>query len=618
MNLTDDYLRSISINSEKKKGKKRYGSKRNKRAGESSSERNRRNKESKVKNKGVDQVPKFLGVLDINLDLEQRRRVITLLENILKGNNTVHSTPLLKDRSESDIVNGWNKIFNRRRSGVNDVLYNIEMEQLKKIGPRSIALDWDSRKESIYDNFKRHDRRYSVDNTSPYNVELKSLNPISLNNAIDKLKNNTSSGLPYVTKKINVKPLLESEFTSLLNRQDPCLLFTRTQEQLKTRTVWGFPVADTLNEMMYYSPLLEVQRKLSWRSALNEFEVIDQSITKIIDHSISTQGEMLSIDFSAYDSSVSPELQSYAFEYIKALYPDKYIKQLDYIKYRFTNIGLVTPDGILHGPHGVPSGSVFTNEVDSIVQYLISRQSNLTNEDFIQIQGDDGVYSIKSGDHLKLIKEFESAGLTVNYTKSIVSKDYCTYLQNLYHNEYRDSKGVVHGIYPVYRALNRLMYQERFANLDGMGVSGSDYYSIRTISILEGCKYHPLFKELVGYIYSLDKYKLNPSIDGINKFINARVNSVGQEGLIINRPGDVLKGISNFETVKLLNYYRSKDLQYVSDVMRKYPSVTNKTKSLYNLVNNFIDYDKDFGTYLNFSKEKEDYSYADIELHESD
>jgi hypothetical protein len=46
----------------------------------------------------------------------------------------------------------------------------------------------------------------------------------------------------------------------------------------------------------------------------------------------------------------------------------------DYIAWRFGNIGLITPDGVKDGPHGVPSGSTFTLEVNSIAQILIAKE----------------------------------------------------------------------------------------------------------------------------------------------------------------------------------------------------------------------------------------------------
>jgi len=587
MNLNNDSQDFVTTDSEKKK-KKRYGKKRQKRKDESSADRNQRKKESSSNDLGVNTF-KFPGILELDLNQEQSMRVNTLLLNLKNGSNVIHSTPLLKQYGEKFIIDKWNKIFHNNKYKINKVLLDIEMEQLKKIGPRSIALKWDLRKDSIIDNFERHDREYNIIDSTPKGVELKSLNPLSLANSIDKLKNSTSSGLPFLTKKGKVKDFMFTEFETLLKRKDPALLFTRTQEQLKTRTVWGFPIADTINEMMYYSPLLNVQRQLSWRAALNTYDDIDRAVTKILKHAKSNDKTIVSIDFSAYDSSVSPKLQSDGFKYIKELYGDKYSDDIDYINERFTTIGLVTPDGVFHGKHGVPSGSVFTNEIDSIVQFLIAKQSGVIDPELTQIQGDDGIYSVNIKDVDRLFKEFSNAGLTVNKSKSVTNSDYCTYLQNLYHIDY-ENNGVVHGIYPIYRAINRLLYQERFANLDDMGISGSDYYSIRAISILEGCRYHPMFEELVNFVYKLDKYKLNPTVDGINKFTKMRINSTGQEGLIINRPGDTSKGINNFETVKILTNLRLRDLKIIqSSIERVSKNKNYESVKLFKMLNNLID-----------------------------
>lgn len=81
---------------------------------------------------------------------------------------------------------------------------------------------------------------------------------------------------------------------------------------------------------------------------------------------------LVSIDFSAYDNSIKRTLIKASFDYFRSLFQEQYGEQLDYIMERMITIGLVTPDGILSGDHGVPSGSTFTNEVDSVVQYLIS------------------------------------------------------------------------------------------------------------------------------------------------------------------------------------------------------------------------------------------------------
>ena len=198
--------------------------------------------------------------------------------------------------------------------------------------------------------------------------------------------------------------------------------------------------------------------------------------------------------------------------------------EINYIADRFLNIGLVTPDGIISGPHGVPSGSTFTNEVDSIVQYLVASNCSSVDTNYCSIQGDDGVYF--SSDPDDLFSCFEKVGLDVNKDKSLVSNSTVNYLQLLYHSDYNRGDNLV-GVYSTYRALIRLVYPERFEDFSKDDISGKDYFAIRSISILENCKNHPLFKEFVNYVYKLDKYKLSFSDLGLVNYIK-RINR--QEG----------------------------------------------------------------------------------------
>jgi hypothetical protein len=245
---------------------------------------------------------------------------------------------------------------------------------------------------------------------------------------------------------------------------------------------------------------------------------------------------------------VKTTLQKAAFDYFKSLYQVNYHDDLDKIYTRFNTIGLVTPDGVFDGPHGVPSGSTFTNEVDSVAQYLIATEYGLSSDNF-DIQGDDGAYVVSDPDSLK--DYFRKHNLVVNDEKSYISKDYLVYLQNLFHKDY-ERDGIIGGIYPTYRALNRILYLERFTDLEEDDLKGQDYFSIRTISILENCKFHPLFKDLVKYVASLDKYGLAYSNSGLAKYAQRISQSSGVAGIFKYRYEDDPKGLSNFETVKIL------------------------------------------------------------------
>lgn len=484
-----------------------------------------------------------------NLDLSDsvKSKLVQNLRVTVEGSDKVIVTPLGKNNDPEALLSGWDNIFQDNIGRMNSALLEIEESNRGKYGPRSIQKPWKERKDSLEAYFHDQGARFTVSS----NVQLgNKLRPLSIDKAAQLLKNSTNSGLPWYTRKSDIKTDLIENFKYYLDRQDPCVLFTRTQEQGKTRNVWGYPSADTLNEMRYYAPLLDYQKKLSWRAALNSPDLVDRGITNLINNAMVNGMKLVSIDFSAYDASVGEELQKAAFEYVSSLFQTSYAEELDYISHRFNTIGIITPDGVWDGSHGVPSGSTFTNEVDSLAQYTVISNLGTVDESTMQIQGDDGAYAVWADSIEETFKGFERYGLNVNEEKSVISDDYVVYLQKLYHNDYRLENGLIGGIYSTYRALSRLVYQERWSNFDEVDISGEDYYSLRAISILENCKYHPLFKELVKYVVDIDDRDLRFSEIGLRKFI--RMNELsGTVGNITNQYGD--KGsIKDFESYKLI------------------------------------------------------------------
>jgi hypothetical protein len=551
----------IEATTEVKKKKKRYGKKRTGgksapgRAGSNSS--NNKAKAIRSQKEGLaDNSLKYPFLYKLKITDQVAGVIGRLLDTIVTGTTSVFSTPYVEDEGgHQNVVSLVDKIFENKQGVINSVLKDIELKQRDKIGPRSIAVPWKDRRDSVYDYFGES-TPVVLDIIMPQSASMGSLQPISKMSSIELLKNSTNSGLPYFTRKSNVKDKLLEEWDDLMDRNDPCVLFTRTQEGKKTRGVWGYPAINSANEMRFYSPLLAYQRKQSWRSVLNSPDDVAVNITNILVKSKISNKTMVSVDFTAYDASVRTHLQYYSFEYIKKLFMKNYYSDIDNIKYTFGNISLVTPDGIISGQHGVPSGSTFTNEIDSIAQYLVAMNSGFVKDSNIQVQGDDGVYSINDDDVDSFIKYFNSCGLQLNDTKSVISKDYCVYLQNLYHVDYINNESIIPGIYPIYRALNRILYQERYVNFKSVGLSGADYYTIRTISILENCKNHPLFEDFVKVIVDLDKNSLLVNQDTINKYSKIK----GEEasfGNIMNQYGDNLNEFSKFKTVEVINRLRN-------------------------------------------------------------
>lgn len=497
-------------------------------------------------------IPSFPFLKDLNIDLEARQKLSINLARIYSGSSDIIETPMCRDHGNERILSEWNKVFQDNKSSMNDVLLKLEELQLSKIGPRSISKPWSYRRSGIKEYYEDTHINYDLLDATPEATRDKGiLRPISVENATKLMKNSTNSGLPFYTRKGLVKDRILARFEYYLKRMDPCVLFTRTQEQEKTRDVWGYPMADSINEMRFYAPLLAYQRKLSWRSSLNGPEFVNRRLTYIIFTAIKLGLDLISIDFSKYDRSVKFKYQVKISQYYKYLFQKFSHSEIDYITKRKGSIGLVTPDGIFKGEHALPSGATLTNEDGSVGQFIIARDSKCIVDDLFDTQGDDGCYAIRK-DRVKLfINWFKKYGFDVNEDKSYVSSNYVVYLQNLYHVDYQQN-GVITGIYPVYRALNRLLYQERWSNFEDYSIAGKDYFSIRAICILENCKYHPLFEKLVRFVLSYDKYKLAYSNSGLTQYIKMISQTSGIEGILVNQYGDNLKGINDFETVKLI------------------------------------------------------------------
>lgn len=472
------------------------------------------------------------------------------LNKIVLGSNKDYLAAIALSNPPLNLLDQFNAVYNAKIDQVHPQIVEFDLSNKAKFGSRSQAKPWKDRVEGM-------NAYYDVSSsTNAPNVSFNgsgNLRPLDVSNAVKLLKSNTNSGLPFYSKKGNVKDLTVQRFDKLLASKYPCILFTRTQELGKTRNVWGYPIADTLNEMRVYSPLLGLQRLLPWRSALLGPDAVDQAVSKLMLARKDDELKFLSVDFKAYDSTVNSKCQRLAFDYIKRKFVKSSHALIDYIFERFNTIGIVTPDGIMHGSHGVPSGATFTNEVDSIVQWLFTQDPSVSiSDELVQIQGDDGAYLVsqKQLDSLKSL--FASCGLKMSDDKSLLSDNSLVYLQRLYIADLMKD-GFVGGVYSVYRALNRIVHQERYSDFQDYGLSGVDYYSIRSISILENCKYHPLFEDLVKFVWERDKYRLKFSGKSVHKYSDMLANGTGTGGLLYNQFGDNVSGIFSFETVKLLS-----------------------------------------------------------------
>lgn len=491
---------------------------------------------------------KFSFVKKLDLPPEVIPKLANHLALTLKGSDEKFITPLAQRNDHFMLLVEWDIIYEAHLQLLNGPLIALERSNRSKFGPRSISEPWSARIASLKQSFIQLE-----DFIPHFSFKMGDRNfiPISLSEAVAKVRLNSSAGLPFLNKKSKSLELLLSDFENLLDREDPCMVYTRTAEKKKTRNVWGYPFALTLFELQFYTPILDKFKTMAYRAALVSPDEVDRRITGLIKQAIAQSKLIYSVDFKAFDASVRFQYIIKAFEVIKSYFDPRYDEFLDYICERMYSIPIVTPSGIYRGKHGVPSGATFTNEVDSIVQLGIALTCPFIREDECQAQGDDGMYILKKDDIPQFEEAFTSAGLKLEKSKSNIASDHGVFCQKLYHIDFMDENGDIKGIYPIYRALNRLLFQERYVDFGKLGLNGKVYFGIRTLTILENCKYHPLFEEFVRFIVLKEQRTLDVSYSNLVKYIKLLNLSRSSTLSLNNQYGNHIAGIREFASYKL-------------------------------------------------------------------
>jgi hypothetical protein len=486
-------------------------------------------------------------------------RVDRFLHDIREGKDEVVRAGLLNHLTPLEVLNRFTEeVFEPNKRMLNSTLLSIEEGQKEKFGPRSIQKPWQDRKDSLIETFK--DAKVTIDKGAERRCfstfpGQKRFLPWGVDSVAKAVKRNTNAGLPWLVKK-GVVLDKEDPVKIAFHTQDdfPAMLFTRTQEGGKTRDVWGFPLDKLLIEGMYFLPAFPSFRDNPVLSALRGPDAVDVAMSALLDRRQQDE-HIICEDFSKFDQSVKPDLQTMAFAVIGQMFSrgKQTQEQLRGIEDNFRSIGIVTPDGILSGNHGVPSGSWWTNVVDSIVhvylQCLAHDRIERLRPEKSQVQGDDGVNVLpKSMDERYLEDLYSQAGIEFNADKTFVFDEEAVYLQRYYSRDYMYG-GYYRGIYPIYRALNRLIHMERWTNV--ASITGADFFSIRAIAILENCKWHPMHEAFVKWIRANDKYNLEFAYSSLHEYVK-KFSAEKTVTTINNQYSDDVSGLKNFKTFKLL------------------------------------------------------------------
>jgi len=247
------------------------------------------------------------------------------------------------------------------------------------------------------------------------------------------LKLEKASGAPCFTTK---KDAFEGDYQRMLRvaagskAPEPCVAARRIQHGdngPKTRLVWSFPLSMTMLEAKFARPLiayfLRVQTPMAF--GLHRFHLAGRLVK------ITNSSTRLGLDFSGFDSSIVPKLIASAFAILKTHFDldEDGLREWKIVESYFIHTPILMPDGNIYRKHkGVPSGSYFTQMVDSIVNYIALRYLALRldfsfSDDNVLVLGDDSVVGVSKAFSLSVVSKVlkEELGLTVNAEKSEIT-----------------------------------------------------------------------------------------------------------------------------------------------------------------------------------------------------
>jgi hypothetical protein len=183
---------------------------------------------------------------------------------------------------------------------------------------------------------------------------------------------------------------------------EPCLAFKRTQFNEKTRLVWGYPYSMTCIEGLVAKELIELFKRRNTPMAFAKATGVLGTKLRVASYH---KEWAYSLDMSQFDATISAELIHIAFKILRTWFDGQEVEPVsgktvdeifDQIEYYFIHTTIVMPDGNIYigKDHGVPSGSYFTQMVDSIVNVIIggtvaSRFKLHVDKSDIFVLGDD-------------------------------------------------------------------------------------------------------------------------------------------------------------------------------------------------------------------------------------
>lgn len=464
-------------------------------------------------------------------------RLRSYFGHVEDGNSDDYRTPLFDGKPREEILNQWQKILEPKLTGMEGLL-EFENDLRSKVGPLSVMKPLSERMDDIDAYYSAiHQRSKPIPDSvsdaliKQWRRSIGGLRIKSLPATWEMMKKSTSSGSPYFSKRSTVYDKTVPCTVSAKDMMQTlpggkfklcATLGWRGQEggpeddDVKQRVIWMFPMAANIWELALYQPLISGCQRFNLVPAWNGNDYVDEEVTQLFD----TKGKsdvIICTDFTKFDQHFNKHMQECAERILRSLVTrnttsDYWFDEVYPIKY---SIPLMYGWAkLLTGEHGMASGSGGTNADETLSHKCLQLEASITSHAELNPHsmclGDDGLLTYPGIDLDHVLDIYTSHGMEMNESKQSVSKDEATYLRRWYSQEYR-TNGICHGVYSTYRALGKLMGQERFYDPK---LWGPEMVVMRSLSIIENVKWHPARDEFLEFCVKGDKFRLGLDIPG--------------------------------------------------------------------------------------------------------
>lgn len=227
---------------------------------------------------------------------------------------------------------------------------------------------------------------------------------------------------------------------------EPCIALTRTGKNGKSRLIWGYPMSMTLIEGIFAKPLLSMFKGGGTPMA---FAMTNKTLGLRILSASQSKKYFYSLDASQFDSSIQGPIIRIAFSIIRTWFDPEEVLEcgrtvaevLDIVENYFIHTPIVMPtgnrdvkgQGILYTgkKHGVPSGSYFTQLIDSIANVIVigalaSEFGFTVNRHDILVLGDDLLFFTNMHLDIEKLARCAKALFGMNFNKEKSKHGYAT------------------------------------------------------------------------------------------------------------------------------------------------------------------------------------------------